>query len=283
MSDAVSPGPEAGPQAAPYVSTTTRRGPSIDAATLFGLAGGFGLVATALVLGGSPQAFFDIPALLIVFGGTFAVTSICFSLPEILRAPSVLVKTVFHRAGDPSAAALQMIELAQVARKTGILSLQNVMDRVRGEPFLYEGLAMVVDGATGDDIEEVLRRELNAMANRHAKSASILRKAAEIAPAMGLIGTLVGLVQMLGNLDDPSSIGPSMAIALLTTFYGAILGYMVFMPLAAKLQRNSNEEILLRNVYLTGAVSMGRQENPRRLEMLINTLLPPAKRIRFFD
>ncbi len=115
------------------------------------------------------------------------------------------------------------------------------------------------------------------------KSAGVFRKAAEVSPAMGLIGTLVGLVQMLGNLEDPSSIGPSMAVALLTTFYGAILAHMVFSPLASKLERNSDEEALVQNFYLLGAASIVRQENPRRLEMVLNALLPPASRLRYFD
>ena len=128
-----------------------------------------------------------------------------------------------------------------------------------------------------------MRHELMAMRERHAKSADVFRKAAEVAPAMGLIGTLVGLVRMLGSLDDPSTIGPSMAIALLTTFYGAILANMVFGPIASKLERNSSEETLLQNFYLLGAGSIGRQENPRRLEVLLNTLLPPTKRLHVYD
>ncbi len=121
------------------------------------------------------------------------------------------------------------------------------------------------------------------MKTRHQKGAGILRQAGTVAPAMGLIGTLIGLVQMLGNLDDPDSIGPSMAIAQLTTLYGAIMANMVFAPLAGKLERNSKEEAMLMGVYSMGAGSIGRQENPRRLETLINTLLPPAKRVQFFD
>jgi chemotaxis protein MotA len=128
-----------------------------------------------------------------------------------------------------------------------------------------------------------MRRDLQATLQRHAKGAGVLRKAAEYAPAMGLIGTLIGLVQMLGNLDDPSAIGPAMAVALLTTFYGAVLANMLLSPLAAKLERNSEDEALLNLVYLTAAVSMGRQENPRRLEMLLNSILPPAKRVHYFN
>jgi chemotaxis protein MotA len=114
------------------------------------------------------------------------------------------------------------------------------------------------------------------------RSASILRRAAEVAPAMGLIGTLVGLVQMLGSLDEPSKIGPAMALALLTTLYGALLANIVFGPLAAKIERNASAEALLRQIYMIGAVSMARQENPRRLEILLNSVLPPWQQIRFF-
>ena len=121
------------------------------------------------------------------------------------------------------------------------------------------------------------------MVNRHSRSAGVLRRAAEVAPAMGLIGTLVGLVQLLGNLQQPESIGPAMALALLTTLYGAILANMVFVPLASKLERNSINEAMVLNVYAIGASSISRQENPRRLEMLINAILPPAKRVRYFD
>ena len=124
---------------------------------------------------------------------------------------------------------------------------------------------------------------MSATGQRHVKSTGVLRKAAEFAPAMGLIGTLIGLVQMLGNLQDPSTIGPAMAVALLTTFYGAVLANMVFMPLASKLERNSAEEMLIYNLYTMGATSIGRQENPRRLEMLLNSVLPPAKRVKYFD
>ena len=129
----------------------------------------------------------------------------------------------------------------------------------------------------------MLARESHATRDRHVRSASVLRRAADVAPAMGLIGTLVGLVQMLGNLDDPSSIGPSMAVALITTFYGAILANMVFNPLANKLERNSEIESMVNYIYAIGAASVSRQENPRRLEMFINTVLSPVQRVSYFD
>ena len=173
--------------------------------------------------------------------------------------------------------------VAQMARRHGILSLQDVLDTLRFEPFLQKGVAMVVDGVPSEETEAILRRDVLAMMQRHARSASVLRRASELAPAMGLIGTLIGLVQMLSNLDDPSTIGPSMAIALLTTFYGAILANIVLVPLASKLERNSSLEELVNSIYVLGVASIGRQENPRRLEMLINSIMPPSSRIRFFD
>ena len=255
----------------------------MDFATIVGLVSGFTLLGMAILLGGTPGAFLDAPSLLIVFGGTFAVTSMSFSVPEILRVPKVVLQAVSNRATDPRKAASQMLELAEIARDNGTLALQNVQPRLAHLPFLNQGVSMVVDGSKGDEIERVMSRKVNAMAARHSKATGVLRKAAEVSPAMGLIGTLVGLVQMLGQLDDPSTIGPSMAVALLTTFYGAVLSNMVFSPLAAKLERNSDEEILLNNIYVTGVTSIGRQENPRRLEMLVNTLLSPAERVHHFD
>lgn len=256
---------------------------SLDLATVIGLGGAFALIVTATILGGSPGSFVDLPAILIVVGGTFGVTTICFSISEVIEANRTLLKTLFQSARNPSEAATQVIELAVGARKDGILSLQDALPALEDERFLYKALVMVVDGLPSDVVERIMRSEASGIANRHDKGSSVLRKAAEVSPAMGLIGTLVGLVQMLGRLDDPSVIGPSMAVALLTTFYGAVLANMVFSPLAAKLERNSAEEALLNTIYMMAASSIGRQENPRRLEMMLNTVLPPARRVQYFD
>jgi len=256
---------------------------AMDAATVVGLVCGFGLVGVAIVLGGQPASFVNLPGVLIVFGGTFAVTTMCFSLTEVTRTATVLSKALFRSDRDPSEAAIHVLRVAEMARRQGVLSLQGVVESLRSEPFLHKGISMVVDGTPGEEVEMILRRDMQATLQRHAKSAGVLRKAAEFSPAMGLIGTLIGLVQMLGSLDDPSTIGPSMAVALLTTLYGAVLATMVFSPLAAKLERNSAEETLVNTVYAMGVASVGRQENPRRLEMLLNSVLPPAKRVQYFD
>lgn len=256
---------------------------TMDMATVLGILAGFGMIGAAIAVGGTPSTFVNVPSILIVIGGTLAVTTACFTLAEMFRTVRVVLKTVFHTARDPSEAAVQVLQIAEIARKKGVLALQGAIEDVVHEPFLHKGVVMVVDGTPGEEVEAILRRDLVATVQRHAKSSSVLRKMAEFSPAMGLIGTLIGLVQMLGNLSDPGAIGPAMAVALLTTFYGAVLANLVFLPLAAKLERNSQEEALVNNVYLMGTASIGRQENPRRLEMLLNSVLPPSKRIRYFD
>jgi chemotaxis protein MotA len=256
---------------------------SMDMATVIGLICGFGLITAAIVLGGDPASFVNPPSILIVVGGTLAITTMCFSMSEIGHSVKIIAKTFFFSSRDPSDAAMQILQVAELARRQGVLSLQNVLDGLRPEPFLYKGMLMVVDGTPGEEVELIMRRDLNATLTRHHKSTNVLRKAAEFAPAMGLIGTLIGLVQMLGNLDDPSTIGPAMAVALLTTFYGAVLANMVFSPMASKLERNSAEESMVNTIYMMGAASIGRQENPRRLEMLLNSILPPGKRVQYFD
>jgi chemotaxis protein MotA len=258
----------------------TRR---MDVATILGLGSGILLIASAIFLGGTPAAFFDLSALLIVIGGTFAVTTICFSMQEIFRLQGIIVKTLVYQAAEPKAAALSVLKLAELARKEGVLAIQGTLESLRAAPFLHKAASLVIDGTPGEEVERILNIEVAAMIQRHTRGASVLRKAAEISPAMGLIGTLVGLVQMLGNLEDPATIGPSMAVALLTTFYGAVLANLVFSPLAAKLERNSADEALLNKLYVIGAASISRMENPRRLEMLLNTVLPPPQRLRYYD
>ena len=255
----------------------------LDLATLIGLVGGFALIGTAMSIGGAARSFIDIPAVLIVLGGTLAVTLVCYSLQEVLQTRDVLYRTLFRVARDPQGAATWMLHLSETARAQGVLALERYLEQMRRESYLHCAVQMVVDGSPAEEVERILRQEMASTVARQTKTAGVLRKAAEIAPAMGLIGTLVGLVQMLGNLNDPSSIGPAMAVALLTTFYGAVLAYMVFAPLASKLERNLGEEQMVGQIYLLGALSIARQEHPRRLEMQLNTILPPAKRVNFFD
>ena len=256
---------------------------AFDIATVLGLLGAFALISAAIILGGSPKQFINLQSILIVFGGTFAVTTVCFSFGEMVRTLAAAGKSFVRTVRKPKDAAIQMLQLSYEARRNGILALQNYTGNLEAEPFLHKGISMLVDGSAVAEVSSVLQRDLIANVQRSSVAVKVLRRGAEFAPAMGLIGTLIGLVTMLGNLDDPSTIGPSMAVALLTTFYGALLANLVFLPLAAKLENNSNLEEAVGSMYLLGVSSIGRQENPRRLEMLLNSSLPPSDRVRFFD
>ena len=254
----------------------------MDIATIVGLVAGFALVVMAILLGGSIGPFIDPPSILIVVAGSFAITTVAFNLGEVIGAQMVMMKTIFGALPDPVEECKKMLEIAQKARANGLLGIQGDVEQIDNE-FLKQGLTLAVDGTNPEVIERIMNTDTASMAARHTKSIGVYKKAAEVAPAMGLIGTLIGLVQMLGNLDDPSKIGPAMAVALLTTMYGAILANMVFGPLAAKLERNSGEEISLRRIYTLAVLSIVRQENPRQLELMLNTVLPPAKRISVFE
>ncbi len=254
----------------------------IDFSTVFGIMVAFGLIGAAIYLGPSPESFIDIPSVLIVVCGTLAVTAACFSFREVLRALGLIFKTISYQSEDPQSAGRRVLELADEGRKNGLLSLQNAVGK-NGSAFLHRAIGMTVDGLEPENVEKILRQDIQSRMERHNRGVSVLRKAAEIAPAMGLIGTLIGLVQMLGNLNEPDKIGPAMAVALLTTFYGAAMAYIVFNPLATKLERNSQEELLVAQLYTKGVAAIGRKENPRRIEMLLNTILPPEKRLRMFD
>lgn len=255
----------------------------MDLATLLGLIAALALIATAIVLNGSFRAFIDIPATLMVVLGTVAVTAISYTSEELREARPSFRQALFRTEIDPRIAARRVLTLADKARKRGMLSLQGDLYGLRDAPFLQRSLGMLVDGLQVDEIERNMTLEAHALAQGRHRAAAILRRAAEVSPAMGLIGTLVGLVQMLGNLDSPERIGPAMSVALLTTLYGALLANVVFLPLASKLERNATVEQLVSQIYTMGVASMGRQENPRRLEMLLNTVLPAGQQIRYFD
>lgn len=267
------------PHGPPHGRPQIRPRDGLDAATLIGVAAALGVIVVAMTAGGSLRAFLDPPSLLIVFGGTLAVATASFSLGDVGAALRTAGQILVLRAPDPLSVARQVMLLAEAARRSGPETLKNILPELRHDPYLHRSIALIVEGLPPDDVERVLSGELEAAAARRIKSAAVLRRAAEVAPAMGLIGTLVGLVQMLGGLSDPAAIGPAMALALLTTFYGAVLGNVVLAPLAAKVDRSADDDALIKSLYMTAAVSIARQENTRRLEMLLNAVLPPGRKL----
>lgn len=256
---------------------------SVDLATVLGLFFAVFLIVAAILYGDSNASFFNLPSVLIVVLGTIAATSVSFTGEELAKSGGIFIRSLTKRFFKLSAFASMLIDLSFVAKKKGILALVNSEKELRKHPFLSRAIQMVVDGYQPAEIDLLLSQEIAVLVERHKRSANIARRASEVAPAMGLIGTLVGLVQMLADLENPETIGPAMAVALLTTFYGAVLGTVIMGPLAVKLEKNSVDEALVMNLIRTTAVAVARQDNPRRLEMSLNADLPPSERIRYFD
>lgn len=255
---------------------------NLDFSTFIGISLALLVIIIAISFTSSIFIFFDFPSFLIVIIGTFCITTACFSFLDVFRAHLLIAQMVFIRPQLPNKAAINCLEIAEFARKHSIEALEEKLKQ-RSNGFFTRGVMFVIDGASPEQVDKVFSQEIISKIEEHAKVISILRKAAEIAPAMGLLGTLIGLVQMLGNLTDISKIGMAMALALITTFYGTILAYVIFFPLASKLEKNSNEEILTLKIYLKALISIAKRENPRHLETLVNSLLTPDSRIKYFD
>lgn len=253
----------------------------MNSMTLVGLVLSLTLVAIAIHLGGSFMAFVDVPSVLIVLGGTLTVTLTSFPVVEVVRASSTIGRALVGENQEFGQLAKRLILMAQKARASNMLALQKEA-KAETIPFLKQALSLAVDGAPADALEKLLYHDTMTSVERHERALAVVRRGAEIAPSMGLIGTLIGLVQMLGGLSDPSTIGPAMSVAILTTFYGAILAYMVLTPIATKLERTGADDLLTRKLITAAVLSMVRLENPRQLELHLNALLPPTQRITVF-
>lgn len=222
--------------------------------------------------GGSFASFLDLRSAIIVVGGT-AIAVLLSSPRGELRAAVIAVCRP-PAASDPAAMAETLMAIARRARHGGLLGLQERLADPTLPPYLRRGLGFAVDGTAEDEADTLLRLEAHSAAERDRQPAQLLRRAADYAPAMGLIGTLIGLVQMLGRLDDPAALGPSLAVALLTTFYGAVLANLVLNPLAANLERRAAAEAQIRTMIRFAILLIIRRDNPSRLQMLLNSLLP---------
>jgi chemotaxis protein MotA len=237
----------------------------------------FVLVLLAILLGGSLGAYIDVPSMLIVIGGGTAATATAFPLATFLKLPTVTLKAVFNKSSDPAKVIKQLVELAEVARRDGILALEGMIDQI-DEPFLIRGIQMAVDGSDPEVIQSVMETELENVMDRHDSAKGLLDALGRYAPAFGMIGTLIGLVAMLSNMDDPSKIGAGMAAALLTTLYGAMMANMVFLPMADKLAVRSAEEVLAKTIIIQGVMAIQSGDNPRNAEAKLMTFLPPSQR-----
>lgn len=247
----------------------------MDLATLIGLIGAFGIVLTSIVLGGSAGTFVNTPSLLVVLGGTVLVTMMKFSLSKFLGAATIAVKAFLHKPMSPEALIEEAVDLAKTARKGGLLALE---DKEISDDFMKTGLGLLIDGHQADQVRAMLQKDLVQTLKRHSDGQDIFKAIGDVGPAMGMIGTLIGLVQMLSNMDDPKQIGPAMAVALLTTLYGAILANMFALPIADKLAVRSREENSNKSLIIDALLSIQSGQNPRVIENMLEAYLPRSKR-----
>lgn len=250
----------------------------MDIASVIGLCVGFGLVLWSL--GANLMAFFDVASIMIVFGGTIGATLINYPLAEVLRVLSVAKKAILHKEESPAEIIRTLVKFAEKARREGILSLEQAAESLDDE-FLKSGITLAVDGTEPEYIREIMTTEIDNIAERHKNGAAIMEAMGTYAPAFGMIGTLIGLVIMLRNMNDPSTIGGGMAVALITTFYGAVLANLVFMPIAGKLRLRSAHELLLKELCIQGIMAIQSGDNPRIVESKLKAFLSPSKRGEF--
>lgn len=252
----------------------------MDIATIVGFVMGVALIVGSIWWGGaSPKIFIDVPSILVVFGGAVSAVLLCFPLKSTLTMPLVGLKAIRNKVPRNDEILKQIVSLAETARRDGLLALEARLETIP-HPFLKTGIQMAVDGSSPDVVEGVLRSEIEATAGRHKAGRAVMDQVGRFAPAYGMIGTLLGLVMMLADMSDPSKIGAGMAVALLTTLYGAIASNMIFIPLAEKLSYYSKHELHSLEMILRGILAIQQGENPRVIEQKLATFIPPKQRPR---
>jgi chemotaxis protein MotA len=249
----------------------------MDIATIIGILLGFMVVITSIVAGGGWHIFLHVPSMALTIGGMLCATLIHFSLPQFLSIFSIVKKTIVSRIPPQSELIQKMVNYSAVNRRDGALALEQEIHSV-GDLFFGKGLQMIVDGQESDDIRELMALEIQYLQERHSTGKKILEFMGAAAPAFGMIGTLIGLVQMLRSLDSPDAIGGGMAVALLTTFYGALTANLVFIPLAGKLGIYSKAEALAMEMIVEGICAIARGENPTAVREKMQAFVAPARR-----
>ena len=247
----------------------------MDIASLIGLLGAIGMILGAMISDGGVGPFIDTVSILIVFGGTFFAVMYTAPLPVFLGSFGVMAKAFLPPVKPQDAMIERMVDLAGIARKDGMMALEG---QETPDKFFEKGLQMLVDGADEAKLTAQLKQEIKAMKSRHEANQGVIKAWVDLAPAMGMIGTLVGLVLMLGNMADPKAIGPAMAVALLTTLYGAMIANTIFMPLVIKLKGYSAYETVYREMIITGLQFISRGESPRNIQDQLIANLPPKEK-----
>tara|TARA_R110001583_G_scaffold41891_1_gene133170 strand:- start:69786 stop:70550 length:765 start_codon:yes stop_codon:yes gene_type:complete len=247
----------------------------VDLATLIGFLVAWVLIIATIALGSGALVFINTPSLMIVIGGVIGVVLMRFTLGQFIGSMKTAIKAFLYKAESPEVLIASVVELAGIARKEGLLALEG---QEITNPVLSRGISMLVDGHEASVVKKALSTEMNEMVARHKLGQAIFKQIGDAGPAMGMIGTLIGLVQMLSNMSDPKSIGPAMAVALLTTLYGAMLANMFALPISDKLALRSAEEQMNKNIIIQSVLAIQEGQNPKVLDELLKNFLPPSKR-----
>lgn len=249
----------------------------MDIASIIGLVGSQVLILVSIMIGSDLMGFVDIPSVIIVIGGGITTCLASMTLGEVLNCFRVALKVILPPQVNLKQVVAQMVEFATIARRDGILALENHLDG-NINPFVATGIRMAVDGTDPELIEKLMLSEVESLQSRHRNGRTFFELFGKYAPAFGMIGTLIGLVAMLANLSDPSAIGPGMAVALLTTLYGAVLANAVCLPIVDKLAYYTRMEIHARTMIVQGVMAIQSGDNPRIVEQKLNVFLPPNQR-----
>ncbi|MFC1606764.1 motility protein A [Candidatus Latescibacterota bacterium] len=249
----------------------------MDLATIIGLTACIGFIIFGILDGGSLMLFINIPSAMIVIGGTIGATLINYPLKEILGVTKVVRNAFLHKEETPHEIIDTLVSFAETARREGILSLEQQASSL-DDDFLKNGINLAVDGTEPEYIKDIMETELVYLEERHKLGAGIFDAMALYAPAFGMIGTLIGLINMLAKMDDPSTIGASMSIALITTLYGSMVANMVCTPIAGKLKNRSATEVLMKQLSIEGIMAIQSGDNPRIVEGKLKAFLAPSMR-----
>lgn len=249
----------------------------MDLATIIGIILGAGCIIYGIYDGGDPSSFISVSSFAVTVGGSVASTLISFEMEDIKRIVRLLPHVFRKKDNSPFQTIQMLVDMSQKARREGLLALESGQEEIK-ETYLKKALELVVDGVEPEIIRDSMQLELDNMSVRHGKGIALFRTLAGQLPAWGMIGTLLGLINLLKSLDDPSNIGPAMSLALITTLYGCVLANWVCIPIATKLQQNSEEEIRLKEMMIEGVLSIQAGENPRIMEHRLKTFLSPDQR-----
>lgn len=251
----------------------------MDPGALIGLIIGGGLVMVGIVMSGGASAvmgYIDIPSIMIVVGGTVAATIVRYPIPMVMGAIGVAKKTVFVKMGTAEEEIKRLVEYCKISRREGLLGLEKEIEKIN-DAFLIKAVRLLVDGSDSDTLRGILGTEIDNVRQRHSAGKGILEFAGLMAPAFGMIGTLIGLVDMLKKLDDPSKIGAGMAVALITTFYGVIMANLMLLPLSGRLDTLSKKEVALKEIIMEGVVSIQKGDAPMITEDKLKSFLQPKE------